>query len=100
MRKIVTTNTKGFNTPVFAIIYKDKIYAYISADSAEVALERAASIQHELEFPMPRTGVEARWVDEGPLTGAAWYGQGYFLWKEEILSDLAAGKVACPVCGR
>ena len=101
MRKNMIANTKGFSSPVFAITYRgDKIYAYICADSAEQALERAASIQHELEFPMPRTGVEARYIVEGPLSGCAWYGQGYFLWKEELLQDLARGDIACPVCGR
>lgn len=96
----MTTNTKGFSSPVFAITYKDKkICAYICAASAEQALERAASIQHELEFPMPRVGVEATFVLEGPLSGAAWYGEGFFRWQED-LADLAAGKIVCPVCGR
>jgi len=98
MRKDMTTNTKGFSSPVFAITYKDRIYAYICAESAQKALERAESIQHELEFPMPRAGVEARFVLEGPLSGAAWYGEGYFLWKEELLRNLDSN--TCPVCGR
>ena len=97
-KKKMTTNTKGFSSPVFAIIYREKIYAYICAESEQKALERAASIQHELEFPMPRVGVEARFVEEGPITDAAWFGEGYFLWKEELLRDL--GNNSCPVCGR
>ena len=99
-KKKMTTKTKGFSSPVFAIIYREKIYAYICAESAQKALERAASIQHELEFPMPRAGVEARWVEEGPLSGAAWYGEGFFKWQEELLQDLANGTIDCPVCGR
>jgi hypothetical protein len=101
MRKDMTTNTKGFTSPVYAITYDgNRVYAYICAESAERALERALSIQHELEFPMPRVGVEARFVEEGPITDAAWFGDGYFRWQEELLRDLAAGNIVCPVCGR
>ena len=92
------TNTKGFSSPVFAIKSAHRTYAYICAESAEQALHRAQQIRHEL--PMPRVGVEALWVKEGPLSGAAWYSDGFFKWQDQMADELAAGTIACPVCGR
>ena len=98
----MTTRTKKFSSPVFAITCARRTYAYICAETPELALMRAAQIKREIELPMLRAGVavEAKLVKEGFLSGAPWYSDGFFRWQDELADDLAAGNTVCPVCGR